>query len=701
MFNNNYTNKTNNLNELFYNQHNYHNLICGLDLIEDRIKLENWLVDKIQYSHFSKNIEEFKWECKVIKLICFKSANEKKATPKKQQEEDALLSKLIMRASPLISPSAKPIEKEAYKEALKTLDPLEMFHIIKKTPLKQTVNALIRRICPIADKYKILKKAIEDNDLPTLIAWVEGHENIKADLIHRIENQVTLIEKAILLNQQKVVVVLNRIAPDQLDQNIVMQNKYGNTPIHDMVFCKNIEMLKLLYSLSPEKCTHALTVENGEGVTPSRYAILSNWVQLAEIVYTMNSRAFRKEVAKQDEYGNTLIMDAVLNGLWEMSKFLIKTSLDASLQINNKAHSALTIVKRDRFKNSEEITKLLKKNEKLREHYKEFFRRKAAAHAWHLEGYSLLIDNKGKKICDIPLEGYEIYPWYHLFGKDLTSFMEAYPRLQTQIELDLLRYFFNSGANSRKLSFEAKLESIKKGLPIVIGVGSKDHAVCLLIWGNRLVICNRSEHCYPPMEFFHFNVDKMTVEDLAKMEWFYNSNAEFRNTFYNNIYVDLNFYKEEDDKYLDSFYSLDLQTVNNCSFVSTITSVFAFQLLAKSQGVDVHGRLKPKDNESILTKVSQINQAQEWYQTWFSFEQLLIFERLIEPLKKASHPFKMDNKLVENVLYKAYRLPLDKVGQEKLGMLTDIYLNSVPDSHKKMLEESIVYWKSLSKLFLG
>ncbi|HEV8052640.1 MAG TPA: hypothetical protein VGP47_09095, partial [Parachlamydiaceae bacterium] len=190
--------------------------------------------------------------------------------------------------------------------------------------------------------------------------------------------------------------------------------------------------------------------------------------------------------------------------------------------------------------------------------------------------------------------------------------------------------------------------------------------------------------------------------------------ADYKKLFFGKLPKKLAFYKKQIDIQIEENNLLPAQTVGNCSFVSPITSVFAYRLLGEVHGIDQKGRLLKKDLEVPLINptlsesdelppetsgnlVISIEKAQTWYQTWVTFEEMTILERLIQPLQNKTNVFEPDHAIILKAFRKAHLLPLDNLGIQKLDALTQIYSNFLDEKERTQFKSDIVYCKTLAR----
>ena len=289
--------------------------------------------------------------------------------------------------------------------------------------------------------------------------------------------------------------------------------------------------------------------------------------------------------------------------------------------------------------------------------------------------------------------GHRAPQWFYLLNKHFNAFQERYPALLNEREEALLVQIFDLGSNPNVYSHADKLEMIQSGLPVVLNAGFKKHHVNVLIWKDRLILCNRGGGTRHPIQVFHFDPSKFTPAILKEIERVkaHGTVEDYKHLFHTVLPEELGLFQTGVDLTLQNALPLPVQTVGNCSFVSLITAVFAFLLLGKTLGIDQEGKLGPTFDEN------KIQEAITTYQLWLADEQITTLEENILLIKEGRSAYKADHPLIIDALRKAHLLPLDAKTEERLDLITDAYLSLFHEESREALASDLIYRKTMAR----
>lgn len=423
-------------------------------------------------------------------------------------------------------------------------------------------------------------------------------------------------------------------------------------------------------------------------------------VQLLRFVAKHAPDEFKAALTIPDKGGNTplLVAAAAHHVNLELIKLLVSEGPDAVNMLNNGGFSVLSLLKAKRSSTYQEVAQLFKQNIQLKQFHKAQVERKALSHAWHLSGISPLIQADTKqKVGTIDLEGHWENEWFHMMSKDFNQFEEAYPELLDDKQMSLLKHLFDLGTNSQLYSYQEKVERIQAGLPTIIHSGFKGHAATLLVWVDQFVICNRGAASKFPIQVHHFDPNLLDANMLRQIEKTARSGSmeDYEQLVLQELPILLNFSQTLLDMRLQKASPLPDQTVGNCSFVSPLTSIYAFLLLANVRGINEDGSIGEGQLDSKVR--DRIIKSTLSYQTWLALQQIRMLERAIEPLERGTATFEPDHPLIMKALRKAHLLRLDPVAQKRVEKLTTTYSNSLSSKERKQLNSDVAYWKTLSR----
>lgn len=536
-----------------YSAHDADTLREQLSDTDKRMKFGEWLLD-----HFSPDMAidtDFEWHSKVITLLCKKAREDSTLTADDKRNEDLLIAGLISKADPL------PLKNQAFKDRFFN----QMTRLVNNSAgmmlNSEQINSELKEANLPSTRMVLIRRMLEIQDINTLI------------------------HKAFMQNDPSMIKTLAEQKPQQFKSALTCQNKNGDTPVALSAFNGQTEILTLMAKAAPAEFGAALIVQNQHGSTPVSFATSMGHTEILTLMAKTAPIEFRAALNMLNNHGDKPTLLAANKGDMGMLKLMVETAAPEAIALINKAEeSILDRLKMQRPPNFKEITRLFK-NSDLHRLNKELVRRKALSHAWDLSGVtSIVAADTGKVLKTATLEGHFPPEWCHMLGKDLDQFRQSYPDLLTEPEAALLKDVLDIGANIKSFSLEDKLARIKKGLPTIINAGFNGHAVTLLIWGDRFVICNRGGESRRPLEIYHFNAEQLDLNDLREIikTTASGTNEDYKKLFFKTLPEKLVFTQDELDKELENAGLLfPDQTAGNCSLANLIPIIYVLRLFTR------------------------------------------------------------------------------------------------------------------------
>lgn len=506
-----------------------------------------------------------------------------------------------------------------------------------------------------------------------------------------------------------------------------MQRKTNSfNPLHTAVSTNNKRLMQILIEYLPNKFKAAMLETDADGSTPLSLASEKGLSDFVEMMALCAPDEFKQAVLVSDKSGNTPLHKGKLPSLeiiekhapnefligletlnnfekspiftqrnsLDITKFFFKKYPDLFLKSNNLELPPLSRVKALRSEDYRAKMDIFKTNKEMINVAKEISRRKAASHAFHIDGVTVIRQKNSENEVKLDLEGHSMPQWFRLMGKTLGQFQETYPGILTENEISHLMDAFK--LNSAFSSSEEVVDRIKKRLPTIVQAGfgndeSGGHAVTFVFFGDRFIICNRGAGAEIAIDIYHFDPQKIDIRTLMRINMI-NAGGSLEN--YERLISEflpdeLDLYKTEDDELIQAWSEFPDQTVGNCSFVSPITSVYALLLFSTL------GRTSPV-NEAELEPL--VTATVEKYQKWLGFLQITILERLITPLTDKNRTITPDHHFIREVLKNAYSLELDETNSKKLEEITEIYQSTLEPKEVKLLKIECLAWKNLPRI---
>ena len=214
-----------------------------------------------------------------------------------------------------------------------------------------------------------------------------------------------------------------------------------------------------------------------------------------------------------------------------------------------------------------------------------------------------------QNIAPIQLEG--CFPQYfsHLLSKKIKN--EQASHYITAHTLDQMTDSFKFNIDIKKESSQTILERLMLGKAVTMDMGYQGHSIKLLIHPEytenrishfRLAICNRGSLSKKPIEFWTIEATDLTANSLKKLTTTNSFNREQRIQYFDKIWKKMGCYQTQNDRFLETQCSLGKQKSPNCSWVSSITVIWAF-LALQNEG---HRHLKEKTDTGYKNLVARI-----------------------------------------------------------------------------------------------
>lgn len=510
---------------------------------------------------------------------------------------------------------------------------MEALAIYPQTPeiLKLLPRLFIRK--SVEEKVEIMKTLYEQNNddkIPFILKAIYGPGNRRKDF--NINEQygygnTALITAAINGDKEIVEVLLNR---KDLDINI--RNNGGKNALMVADAAGHKDILKLFIDCKD----HNFNERQEDGNTPFMSAAAAGRIDIIEMF--LNRKDHNIIINERDNEGDTALILAVNKRYKDIVEMLIKKNADLNLT-NNNGWTALALATLLGYKEIEEILeKALTPTELLRQ--KQILRILSVAHSAHLKGISQL-HTIGENFAPlaVDLEGAHIHYWLKRMGSATQSISNYLPDLLSSIETKELLELLETGMNP---SNQIVLENIKKGRPVLLSTGSRDHEVVVLIWGNLFILCNRGDGSRKNIEVFQFDPNALNNEVLNKISQVpYMDINSYKKLFFEELPSTLQFKQDQFEKDLEQVCNLVPQAVGNCSWASPEAAVWAFFVLRELLDEDLGklGQFKPITEE----QTAKFRESEKFY-TWLVFNQMYNLERYLgmRQVRSSENPEKVE-----------------------------------------------------------
>lgn len=442
--------------------------------------------------------------------------------------------------------------------------------------------------------------------------------------------------------------------------DVNLQNLFGNTALTLAIRSNNKPLVDLLLQKGANP-----NIRDDLGSTPIHYALSNRDFNLFEKLIQNGA-----DLNLADNAGSVLLSYAMND--FQFFKKLIDSGADPA-KIDKHGRSVLDMIKLYRPKDYRAMIDLIyEKNPELKLRHKEFKYRKQLAHAWHLKGETVL------KAEDNPisLEGGNTLIWFHQMDKNFEEFQKLCPEFPNQ-ELFADAIKFTAKINTH--TSDQILTRIQSGLPTFFNVGFLGHDVVALFWKNQFVLCNRGDETRRPLEVYHYNESLLTTEMIDKIRGATRGNSEnYRKLFFEELPSKLEFSTHPQDLNMEAEGAkLYNQVVGNCGWVSSTTSIYAFQMLSGDE--------------------IELEKQRNDYKTWLAFQQLYSLERTIRLIGTSN--FAPDHGLIQKgismALFPCYNLPLTR----KLDDLIDAYTKTLPAEALSRFQNDLNFWRDTASAY--
>lgn len=320
--------------------------------------------------------------------------------------------------------------------------------------------------------------------------------------------------------------------------------------------------------------------QDKNGYTPLMLAACSGQVDIVAMLIAAGSN-----VNMCDKNGHTALMQAASNGQPEIAGLLIAAGSDVNAH-SKKGYTALSFG--ELYYPDSELTELLQNNAADREYAVGSLEDIFMAHVWGLQGHSTRHDQP------FHLEGLQAKYALNQLSTYVEQFFDSEeidPELLTDQDKNDIREAIALAFPASK-DYEEALSRIESNKPMVMVGGTTNHAVAMVIFENRLLICNRGAG-RGEMAVNAYDLSSITVteEMLKVLTTSYKDMREFNVTI-NKMLADLKLPHLEQESF-----NQKSQKTGNCAWVGPKGIVGAiFRRCAQKnhrsvkEGEDLHKR---------------------------------------------------------------------------------------------------------------
>jgi ankyrin repeat protein len=391
-----------------------------------------------------------------------------------------------------------------------------------------------------------------------------------------------------------------------LDVNLPDNN--GDTPLIHAVQCNNLRMCKELIQRGAN-----INAQNNKKITAIWNAALIP--TSIEIVNLFIEEASAKKISP---------LTYISRRNFNIFKLLIDSGANIEV-FDREGRTLLDTIKEKRPVNYRDKARYLKnKSLSLNHRHKIFESKLRLAHAWNIGGIATL--RNFERNYSFKLEGSYCEFWLHKMSKNLSLFCKKYPQ---SINKSLFKEtFINAATSSLEKIPEKQLERIKQGLPTLVKCNNENHNIIFFFWENQLIIGDCGAASDTPIEAFHYDLETLTKEHFKSINDLENkSEDDYKELIFIHLKKQLNFKKNYLDDYLEKLGSKNLcmQTVDNCTWTSSMAVIFAFFLLSeikKNKKISFEEVLKM--HRLVLKKQVKI------YHLWERFQKICSLERFLK-----------------------------------------------------------------------
>jgi ankyrin repeat protein len=397
--------------------------------------------------------------------------------------------------------------------------------------------------------------------------------------------------------------------------DVNLSDNEGNTPLIHAVQYNNLRMCKELIQYGAN-----VNVQNNKKITAIQHAaLLTIRLNITDLVIP---EAFA-------EGYNPLNYIFKIN--FEIFKLLIANGADIKA-VNDTGRTVLDNIKERRPFNYRDKAHYIKnKSPSLSHQHKTFESKLRLAHVWNIGGIAKI--RTSEKSYSFKLEGSFCTFWLHKMSKNLSLFCKKYPQLINKrlFKETLINLATSPLENTPKKQFER----IKQGLPTFVKCTIKEHDILFFFWGDKLIIGNCGLASNAPIEAFHYDLEALTVEHLKILNNLKGkSEDEYKEFIFIHFSNQLNLIKNSFDLYLEKLGSKNLcmQTVDNCSWTSSMAVIFAFFLFS-----EIKKNKKLSLEEISKTHKLLLKKQVKIYHIWEKFQRIYSLERFLKFMDTANN----------------------------------------------------------------
>lgn len=241
---------------------------------------------------------------------------------------------------------------------------------------------------------------------------------------------------------------------------------------------------------------------------------------------------------------------------------------------------------------------------------------------------------------------------------------------------------------------ELILQRILSGKPTILPIGYNGHASVLLIWGNKIVHCDRGGHrgTKPrgPLFVHDFDPQKLDVPLLKRILEKEGTSKEHYEFFFDILPHLLNYRSKAQQglsSQLEAGCPLSLQSSNNCTYSCIEGIVWAYMALGRSQKKGQTEKLENTCKETAFE-----------FREWRAFIQAYFIEcylglRVIRPSKASKHPlvYKLDSPFITKALSIATQnAKRSKDSESLIGKIVSSFKNQKLENDSLFFDSSLM-----------
>ena len=318
-----------------------------------------------------------------------------------------------------------------------------------------------------------------------------------------------------------------------------------------------------------------LNLKNGSGETALHTTIKYNAYETAQVLLQNNANV---NISCDDQ--STPLHYAIEWGVPSFIKLLLSYNAESCTQ---NAIGYTPEITAKLFKNSMPIPS-------PKGPFKELYHRVTIATIFGIRGESHYRGHN-TNLSAISLEGCYSSYFHNLLSKVIST--ERVSNYPCQGNIHELSKLFQHAIHVNKTKPEEILNKLNSGEAVMIPSGFIGHAIMLLIYPEytegdlshfRIAIANRGSLSKKPIEFWTMksgNLTEYLIQDILDLKEL--TREEYKDTLKPSLWPELECYQTNKDTFLESQCTLEDQLSSNCSWISTITVIWAF-LALKNEG---------------------------------------------------------------------------------------------------------------------